>query len=648
MKFVLILMVRNESRILERCLKSVESFVDAFCIHDTGSTDNTVEIARKFLEDGKRKGSITESVWKDFGTNRTASFQAAQDYLKSGDWDLSTTYGLLMDADMVFHPEKLKDHPLGEIGYSVIQSAGTLEYPNTRLIRMDYPWKCIGVTHEYWDGVTQRLGQEVCWIEDQNDGGCKADKFERDARLLEAGLVENPKNERYMFYLAQTYHSLGRWKDSIAMYKKRFAAGGWDEEKWYSLYMIADGYLKLKDPLKFELYMQKAMLFRPGRAEAPYALTKYFREVGDHYKAWYYALRGRSLPVSTDALFIDKSVYTGKFDYEATILLYYIGKHEEGLHETMKYLLTKSECKENVFQNLVFYVKPIGKGDPFFVDRNLFGPDFHPGSVCLWKSNGILHANVRFVNYRLDAQTRNIYEMCQDGHYSTSHLVRTENAYVSDGRVVRMQDASVPLPRMSSHIRGLEDVRVFKRGSDLWFTATTREYSDKIRILTGKYNPDSGTYSDCTILQSPTDQPCEKNWLGVAQTEDMIYAWHPLQVGRVKGDTLDIHTTHATPPFFERMRGSAAPLLIDDEYWVMTHVVEYSVPRKYYHMIVVLDAATYAPKRTTLPFVFERASVEYCLGLCIGDGGLDCVYSSMDDDPRRITIPFSSLQWMKL
>ena len=32
-KFVLIIMVRNEERILKRCLESVESFVDAFCIH---------------------------------------------------------------------------------------------------------------------------------------------------------------------------------------------------------------------------------------------------------------------------------------------------------------------------------------------------------------------------------------------------------------------------------------------------------------------------------------------------------------------------------------------------------------------------------------------------------------------------------------
>lgn len=37
------------------------------------------------------------------------------------------------------------------------------------------------------------------WIDDRGDGGCKSDKFERDARLLAQGLNEEPNNVRYMF-----------------------------------------------------------------------------------------------------------------------------------------------------------------------------------------------------------------------------------------------------------------------------------------------------------------------------------------------------------------------------------------------------------------------------------------------------------------
>jgi hypothetical protein len=50
----------------------------------------------------------------------------------------------------------------------------------------------------------------------------------------------------------------------------------------------------------------------------------------------------------------------------------------------------------------------------------------------------------------------------------------------------------------------------------------------------------------------------------------------------------------------------------------------------------------------SLPFVFEEATVEYCLGMILGDNGIDCVYSSMDDNPKLTTIPFNRLHWVSL
>ena len=642
MKLVLILMVRNESRILERCLTAVKDVVDAFCIHDTGSTDNTVEIARDFLENNKYKGCVTESKWQNFGLNRTASFVAAQDYLKAADWDLKDTYGLLLDADMVFHPGTLKEQALGDVGYSVVQCAGSLEYPNCRLIRMDHPWKCLGVTHEYWDGPTTRIDKTTCWIEDKNDGGCKSDKFERDARLLEQGLRETPTNERYMFYLAQTYHSLGRWKESIAMYKRRFHAGGWDEERWYSLFMIADGYLKLDEPLKFEMYMQKAMAFRPGRAEAPYALAKYFREKGEHYKAWYYTLRGRSIPMSADALFIDKPVYTGRFDYEATILLYYVGKHEEGLRESVKYLLTKSEHLDSVYQNTGFYVKPLGTpitNHP--VPRDAAGSDFHPTSVSFV---GDLH-NVRFVNYIID-QRNGSYTM-KEGTYSPDHKVRTRNVLWDGKTATLMDESNTGLALLPHRIEGLEDVRVYVDDLAVTrFVATCAQTGPKIRVVQGDYNLSSHSLRNCKVLEPPTDTDCEKNWLPVPGTSSVIYAWHPFQVGVVKDSKLEIRAMHPTPWFFRHLRGSAVPIRMGQELWVLTHYVEYTQPRKYYHCIVVLDGEDYKPLRMSLPFVFRAIGVEYCLGWKAEGDSLTFAFSSWDDNPCLTTAPFSRFEWM--
>lgn len=637
MKIVLILMVRNESKILERCLKAVEDVVDAFCIHDTGSTDNTCEIAEEFLK--THSGCLTKSEWKDFGHNRTLSFQEAQKFVKSD----KDTYGLLLDGDMVFHGGNLRKTVLTEVGYTILQEAGELVYPNCRLVRMDHPWVCRGVTHEYWDGPTTGLTKDICYIEDRNDGGCKSDKFERDVRLLEKGLAEEPTNVRYMFYLAQTYHSSGRWKDSIAMYKKRIAAGGWFEEIWYSYYMIGQCWLSLDNPQKFETYMLKAYAYRPSRAENIYKLAKYFREKGLHYKAYQYVAMGQNIPLSTDSLFVEKPVYEGLFDYEATILDYYLGRKHAGLLGSMKYMLTKKDHLDNVYRNMSFYIDPLFKDTPNHpIARDACGRDFHPTSV----SSCGEYENVRFVNYSINNEGG--YDMKQ-GNYSPSHTVRTRNVSIHrPTREVRvMDDNSVDIEKKPTHIEGLEDIRIYRDGNEkLKFISTSRNYSDKIGIVVGDYNP--GTYSNCKVIESPLNAECEKNWIPINGTHDIIYSWKPLRVGRIQENRLEFHTSHETPWFFQHLRGSSVPCRMGDELWCLVHYVEYSTPRKYFHCIVKLNSSTYKPIAISLPFVFKNHGIEYCLSMELHDRKMRCMYSSWDDNPCIGEAPLDALEWIQV
>lgn len=420
------------------------------------------------------------------------------------------------------------------------------------------------------------------------------------------------------------------------MYKKRFAAGGWAEEQWYSLFMIADSYKLLGNIPKFEMYMQKAMAFRPCRAEAAYALAKHFRETGQHWKAWHYVLQGRPLPYPTDSLFIDAPVYRGRFDYEATILLYYLGKHEEGLQSSMEYMLTNTEYVDSVYRNMAFYVKPLGTPITTHpVLRDAAGADFHPSSVsCLGDAQ-----NVRFVNYVID-QRNGSYTMKQ-GTYSSDHPVRTRNVMWDGAEAQVLKDT--PGPR-DSHIKGLEDVRIYTdvKGA-VRFVATSSEFSPKIRMVGGTYPP-----SAPVLLEPPTETECEKNWLPVNGTDDIIYRWRPLEVGTVEENKLVIHTTHATPWFFQHLRGSAVPIRVGDELWALVHYVEYTQPRKYFHCFVSLNPASYAPKAITLPFVFKAQGVEYCLGCTKTGDTVTFVFSSWDDNPCVTSVPLDAFTWLQV
>ena len=76
-KISLCMIVRNESSCLENCLSSVKNCVDEIIIVDTGSTDNTVEIAKKFTD------KVYFFEWQnDFSLARNFSFdKATNDYI---------------------------------------------------------------------------------------------------------------------------------------------------------------------------------------------------------------------------------------------------------------------------------------------------------------------------------------------------------------------------------------------------------------------------------------------------------------------------------------------------------------------------------------------------------------------------------------
>ncbi len=93
MKLSLCMIVKNESRWIKQSLSSVKDLVDEIVIVDTGSTDDTVEIAKEY-------GAIVYNfAWQnDFSKARNASIAHAK-----GDWIL------VLDADEALSPD---DHAI--------------------------------------------------------------------------------------------------------------------------------------------------------------------------------------------------------------------------------------------------------------------------------------------------------------------------------------------------------------------------------------------------------------------------------------------------------------------------------------------------------------------------------------------------------
>ncbi len=339
----LCMIVKNEASIIERCLNSVKDLIDTWCIVDTGSTDDTMYLIKSTL--GHIPGKLVSEPWVNFGHNRTQAYQYAKEM---GDWVL------FLDADHLIEDKGFLDKDLDQTytHYNLDQSSNSLTYENIRLLNTKKDWKCIGVTHEYWD-VKDSHGKklESLAITDLEDGGSKGNKFERDLKLLRKGLKEDPQNTRYKFYLAQTHKDLGHFKKAYNWYDICLNESKWDEEVWYCEYMKAYCLVMANMPIaEIEAQVMKAWLLRPWRTEPVYMLSKLFK--GKNWKKCYHLLKLCSTVdyPQNDILFIEHQLYKGLVQDELSIAAYWINNKQESLL-LMEYLLS-TEYGESIRERL--------------------------------------------------------------------------------------------------------------------------------------------------------------------------------------------------------------------------------------------------------------------------------------------------------
>ena len=98
MKLSLTMIIKNESRCIERCLKAIIPYVDMVVLCDTGSTDGTLEICKAW-EDRKFFHVFSIPWEKDFSKARNHALELAE--------GLGATAHIVLDADEEFLEESL-------------------------------------------------------------------------------------------------------------------------------------------------------------------------------------------------------------------------------------------------------------------------------------------------------------------------------------------------------------------------------------------------------------------------------------------------------------------------------------------------------------------------------------------------------------
>lgn len=671
------MIVKNESKIIRRCLTSTLGLIDAAVICDTGSTDNTVDIIHEVLDEklGVDNVVVFTEPWQNFGYNRTVVMKRAREFVPEGERD--TTYIVTIDADMELKYETFDkaNTTLTASSYNIKQHHGTLVYDNRRILKATYPWVSEGVTHEFNTAVGapgDHVRLDSIWILDHDDGGSKSNKSQRDIDLLEKGLVAEPNNVRYMFYLANTYRERGNYLKAIQWYRKHIKLGSFDEEVFYAHTYMGDCYERLSHDAagtEFEdIYWGLALISylrayqkRPTRAESLTKIAHHYRvhNAGLACQGFPFALTAAQIPFpKNDSLFVEKAVYEHGSLEELSICASYANQPEVGL-QAIDDLLNRhppSGLHQISLYNLQFYAKPWGKfkWSPL---NPLLPPHYRPCNPSLaflpsasGDENPVMQVICRAVNYSQEG-ARNYVAEEGDG------IFRTRNYYLTwdpQTRTVKSQ-TDMHTERWSgpykdgTKVQGLEDCRLYYRGDRPYISATTLEITpdNRPKIVTAPILPDK-TLGTVSLVPPMTDTTCEKNWLPFYDAEkgpQWLYKCDPVMLLSWDEKT---NETQITTPTGEQWdiwyRGSAGPVVLPDDmgYLVLVHAVyDCAEYRKYYHKFLIFDL-NWKLTHNSPYFLFKRSGVEMGLGMVLHPQD-DILYVGMGIEDREAWIGEVSL-----
>lgn len=227
---------KNEEKNLNRLLPKLSPHVDEIVVVDTGSTDKSIEVAKKYA-------TVYEHKWVDFSDARNYSFsKCTYKYVFwiDCDDDISGAENLRRLA------KEAEDRKLAGWGFKYNYARDD----KGNIMSVQWRERLIDKTQFKWEG---KIHESACQTTKNpvhrseavliNHLATLEDMKKSNLRNLEMLLDEYKKDgdktdPRTLYYIAQTYKGLREWSKAAKFYTFYIPKSGWDEEKaqaWHSL-----------------------------------------------------------------------------------------------------------------------------------------------------------------------------------------------------------------------------------------------------------------------------------------------------------------------------------------------------------------------------------------------------------------------------
>lgn len=279
----LCMIVKNEDAFLDQCLKSIKDYVDEIIIVDTGSTDGTVEIARRFTD------KLYFHAWENsFSKARNQSIAYA-----TGDWIF------IMDADeemLAGNGELLRQaaREAGKADAILVNTVSTYSNGNKtarhnseRLFRNNGAIHYEGIVHNLVVGHVSVKSSRIELMHYGYDLEEKkaSEKFIRTTELLKKQIEEEPDNPMPHHYLGTSYLSRGLNREAAeeAVLAVDLAERQHNEHPLYlwARHNAAISFFRLGDLDKARDYSLSALAKYPEHLDSLYTMTMLVAERGE-------------------------------------------------------------------------------------------------------------------------------------------------------------------------------------------------------------------------------------------------------------------------------------------------------------------------------------------------------------------------------
>lgn len=354
-KLALNFICKDESHVIGKMLESCKSITDLIVVNDTGSTDGTQDIIRKFGEDNNIPTYVFERPFDDFEKSRNHAIQKLKDVVAELGWDANKVHGYWFDCDeTLIIDSKFDKNQFTKDLYMINTYIGQMKYTRNTFFKVSKPFRWYGPIHEFIicdeQNITSGLAENIHVDVQMTGNSWQGDiptKYKNHAFVLEKYIDANRQDPRWIFYTAQSYHDSAsipdnkeeneeRLRRALKYYKERVnRTDGYAEELFYAQYRIGTIMRSIEDP--WNLVHQeclKAYNMDPMRGESIKTIIDYYLQVNEWNMAYLYTkfakvnFHGRN-PYPTRLLFVDEALYIWKFAEAHAAACFYTGRMDE-------------------------------------------------------------------------------------------------------------------------------------------------------------------------------------------------------------------------------------------------------------------------------------------------------------------------------